>query len=128
MRRDDVDLFVVPESQTDIHTRLMNWAMWVKPGYGSTVHPMWRHAQSNARQWHYPEFRPSCDTLDAAMVEKEIRKLPEKHGYSLRWWYVYQYPEQRIRREMGLTKEALQRIVIDARTMLRNRCVSRADL
>jgi hypothetical protein len=120
MKRDDVDLFLVPDRQVPTHIRLENWAMWVRPYYPAGICPMFRMAKSNSRQWHVPELRPTCDTKDAMLVEKTIRKLPEKHLAVIRWYYVTRTPELRIRKALGLTKQDLNAMVIDARQMVGN--------
>jgi len=62
------------------------------------------------------------DTLDGHVIEKAVSALPEKHRTVIRWAYVYPYvPENKIRRECGLTRDALADMLIDARTMLINR-------
>lgn len=122
MRRDDVDLFLIPDNQMEMHNKLVNWAMWVRPGYGSAVHPMWRNARSNGRQWHLPEIRPTCDTLAAHLMEKQVCALPNKHRICIKWYYVTQESEMKARRILGLTRDGLHQMVIDARSMLKNRC------
>lgn len=112
------DIFYIPPSQQAIHSRLDNWSRWVKPGKGSAVCPMFRLARSNSRQWHQPELRPTCDTKDAQHIERTIRKLPETHALIIRWWYVWQYPELKIRRQFGLTRESLLNSIIIARDMV----------
>jgi len=121
MKREQADLFVIPEHQLEMHKRLVNWAMWVRPGYGSKVHPMWANARSNARNWHVPEVRDTCDTLDASRLEKAVRQLPEKSAYLMRWYYVWCWAEMRVRRELGMTREGVLKSTIDARQMLINR-------
>lgn len=111
------DIFYIPPNQQTIHVRLENWARWVKPGHGTAVCPMFRMARSNSRQWHQPEVRPTCDTKDAQLMERTIRKLPETHAMLIRWWYVWQYPELKIRRQLGITRELLLENIIIARDM-----------
>ena len=109
------DIFFVPSDQKAIHQRLDNWARWVKPGRGCAVSPMFRMAKSNSRQWHMPEIRPTCDTRDAQHIERVIRKLPETHALLIRWWYVWQYPELKIRRQLNVSRDQLLKSVIEAR-------------
>jgi hypothetical protein len=120
MKRDDVDLFVVPDGQLSTHIRLENWSRWVTPGSGSSVCPMFRMAKSNARQWHVPELRPTCNTKDAQHIEKVVRGLPVTHRELVRWYYVARTPEMKVRRKLGLTRQDLVRLVIDARQMVQN--------
>lgn len=120
MKRDDLDLFAVPDHQVEVHNRLENWARWVSPGYPAGVCPMFRMAKSNARQWHVPELRPTCDIKDAQHVEKTIRKLPPKHLALIRWYYVTRTPELRIRKSLGLTRQDLCSMVVTARQMTLN--------
>lgn len=113
-----IDFFNIPPHQEAIHDRLENWARWVKPGQGAAVCPMFRMAKSNSRQWHSPEIRPTCNTLDAVEVEKSIRKLPKPHMTALRWYYVHRTGERKARQELSITRQALHELVIEARGML----------
>ena len=114
------DLFKIPENQREIDSRLNNWAMWVTPGIGRAVCPMFKMAKSNSRQWHQPEIRPTCDTKDAQKIEKAIRLIPNTSQTLLRWYYVFRGPEVKIRRKLNLSHEELMISVIAARNLLQS--------
>lgn len=120
MKKHLPDLFTVPKDQQAIDARLVNWSMWVSPGIGGQISPMFRLAKSNARQWHVPELRPTCDTKDAEQIERAIRELPETSKTLLRWYYVHRSSEQRIRRKLHMTPSELHQAVINARKLLTN--------
>lgn len=116
-----VDFHRVEEKHQAIHERLENWSRWVSVRFPSWVSPMFRLYQSKARQWHEPEFRPTCDLLDAAAMEKAVYHLPAVHREAMRWFYVHRYGELKFRREHGLTQDRLIEVLRDARQMLSNR-------
>lgn len=112
--------YVDPKHQA-IDARLENWASYVRVKFPSWVSPIWKMGKSNGRQWHVPEYRPACDTLDGHKIEKAVSALPPLHRDVIRWAYVHRYSEQRMRKERGLTKEGLYQVLQDARYMLMNR-------
>jgi hypothetical protein len=117
-----IDLNAVPHHQRDMHSRLLNWAMWAKPGTSGKIHPMWAQSKSNAWQWHPREFRPTCDTLDAHVMEKEICKLPKDFRDALIWFYIFSNVSvTKARKALAATIEGLNSRVIDGRQMLLNR-------
>ena len=124
MKRDDIDLFLVEDRHQQIHERAENWADWVMVRQPMWVSPMFKQAKSNARQWAEPEYRRTCDILDAAEMEKQVAKLPEPHRSVIRWFYVYRTGEQKFRKSQGMTKDVLRKYLSDARTMLMNRLKS----
>lgn len=117
-----IDLNSIPHHQREIHERLVNWAMWAKPGQGGKIHPMWAQSKSNAWQWHPREFRPTCDTLDAHEMEKAICKLPKEFKDALIWFYIYgNVSVTKARKALGATIEVLNSRVICGRQCLMNR-------
>jgi hypothetical protein len=83
---------------------------------------MWAQSKSNAWQWHPREFRPTCDTQDAHVMEKEICKLPEKERKAIIWFYILAHMTvTTVRKGLGLTIEGLNNTIISARQMLMNR-------
>jgi hypothetical protein len=114
------DFHHVDDDQLDIHDRLLNWARWVTPRTSSTVSPMFRQYRSHAWQWHTPDHRPTCDTLDALLVEKTMRLLPLRHREAVRWAYVYRCSPAIAIRELALSYDGLARYVRDGRMMVRN--------
>ena len=116
-------LDIVPLHQEEIHIKLMNWAMWVKPGQSASVCPMFQALgyKSNARQWHQPEYRETCRPLEAQAMEKLVCQLPESNRKAIVWWYVYCSGALKMQRRLGVNAEGLNSLVVNARTMLVNR-------
>lgn len=123
MRVQAPDFHAVPQDQRAIDARLTNWADYVRVKFPSWVGPIWKLGKSNGRQWHQPEFRPSCDTLDGHKVEIAVSNLPPVHREVLRWAYVHRGGEIQFRKKVGLTREGLAQVLNDARRMLINRRV-----
>lgn len=117
-----IDIARVPAHQHSMHERLNNWAMWAKPGQSVSICPMFRQAKSNAFQWHPPEYRPTCDTIDAQFVEKAVCKLPSEMRKAIVWWYIFRTGELAFRKKLGVTLERLDTLVINARQSLMNSC------
>lgn len=114
------DFHHVDDDQLDIHDRLLNWARWVTPRTSSTVSPMFRQYRSHAWQWHTPDHRPTCDTLDALTIEKSMRHLYVKHRQSLLWAYIYRCTPAIAVRELGVTYMGLAQMLREARFSVRN--------
>jgi DNA-directed RNA polymerase specialized sigma24 family protein len=114
------DYHRVEDDQLDIHNRLLNWARWVIPRTSSAVSPMFRNYRSHAWQWHSPEHRQTCDTLDALAIEKTMYKLPDKHRQAVRWCYVYRCTPAVAIREIGVSYVCLATLVRESRFMVRN--------
>ena len=117
------DFHYVDPKHKEIDARLENWASYVRVKFPSWVSPIWKMGKSNGRQWHVPEYRPACDTLDGHVIEKAVSALPHLHRDVIRWAYVHRYSEQQARRQFGLTKDGLFQALQDARMMLINRRV-----
>ena len=117
-----VDYTHVQAHHEAIHERLMNWARWLRPRLsGWHTHPMWRNSRTS-RQWEVsPDISTPVDTLDAALMEKAVYALPEKHRDALRWYYVRQGNPVAMARQLGLSKQGLADLVDSGRTMLQNR-------
>jgi len=115
------DYHYVPPEHKAIDDRLTNWADYVRVKYPSWVGPIWKLGKSNGRQWHQPEFRRACDTLDGHKVEKAVAELPPIHRLVIRWAYVHRTGEIQFRRKSGLTRDGLFQVLNDARAMLINR-------
>ena len=117
-----VDYNHIPAHHQAIHARLVNWRRWVtvRP-HGWFTHPMWRSALTS-RQWDVsPHIGTPVDTLDAALMEKAVYALPDKHREAVRWWYVYRRDPVAMARNLGVSKQGLQELVTEGRTMLKNR-------
>lgn len=125
MRRDDwVDFHAVPDGQLAIHQALENWSRWVRVRpHGWQISPMFAQYRSNWRQWHVPVIRESMNIPEAVEMEKAVSQLPEKHRHAARWAYVFCGKPQRMARFLGVSNEGLRELVVQARTMLRNRQV-----
>lgn len=121
MRTKSVDFHYIEPGHKDIDAKLRNWSAWVTPRAPSWVSPTWRMARSNARQWHQPEIRPTCDVLGALAMEKAVSKLPEPFRTAIRWHYVTPVSPTKACKVLGLTMDGLGKAVRDARQMLINR-------
>jgi len=118
-----VDYNHVQDRHQAIHARLENWRRWVivRP-HGWQTAPMFRMYQSKARQWEAsPRIGTPVDTIDAALMEKAVYALPEKHREAVRWWYVYRRDPVAMARSLGVSKQGLADLVEAGRAMLKNR-------
>ena len=112
----------VQDRHQAIHARLVNWERWVRVRpHGWATAPMFRMYQSKSRQWLAPDIQEPIDTLDAALMEKAVYALPEKHRQAVRWWYVYRRDPVAMARNLGVSKQGLADLVEAGRTMLKNR-------
>lgn len=118
-----VDFHHVPPEQQAIDAKLRNWSAWVKPRQVSQMASIWKLGKSNARQWHAPEIRETCDIIQAQAMEKAVYHLPEKHRDAIRWFYVHRTGPVRKCRDLGVTVEGLADLVSKGRVMLMNRGV-----
>lgn len=119
-----VDFSHVEARHDGIHYRLEEWARWVrvKPHAWATQ-PMFRFVKSNARQWETdPHIHVEINTLAAHEIERAVSFLPEQHRTATRWAYVFSHiPVNAVRRELGVTREALNGLIVSSRDMLNNR-------
>ena len=118
-----VDYNRVQDRHQAIHARLENWRRWVivRP-HGWQVAPMFRMYQSKSRQWEAsPHIGTPVDAIDAALMEKAVYALPEKHREAVRWWYVYRRDPAAMARSLGVSKQGLADLVEAGRTMLQNK-------
>lgn len=118
-----IDYNHVQDRHQAIHARLENWRRWLRPrSSGWHTHPMWKNALTS-KQWEVsPYIGVPVDTLDAALMEKAVYALPEKHREAVRWWYVYRRDPVAMARALGVSKQGLADLVEAGRTMLANRC------
>ena len=117
------DLSNIAPRHEAIDARLTEWSRWVKVHPRQmAMQPMFRYAKSNSRQWEIdPPIHIEINTLAAHEVEKAVSALPDKHRTATRWFYVFAHvPVHVVRRELGLTKDALCQMIEDSRDMLRN--------
>jgi DNA-directed RNA polymerase specialized sigma24 family protein len=117
-----VDYCYVSLEHELIHARLLNWERWVRVRpHGWFTHPMFRHFRAS-KQWETsPYIGTPVNTLDAAVLEKAVYALPDKHREAIRWWYVYRRDPVRMARLLGVSKQGLADLVNAGRTMLQNR-------
>jgi hypothetical protein len=119
-----VDFFYVEPHQLAIHQDLENWSRWVRVRpHGWQVSPMFAQYRSNWRQWHVPIIKDAVNTPDAVAMERAVSLLPEKHRMAVRWSYCFPGNPAAMARKLGVSLKGLQDLVVDARTMLRNRGV-----
>lgn len=121
MTKTTIDFNQVEPNHKAVHERLRNWARWVSVRPATQVQPMFRQYRSKAWQWHEKEFRETCDTLDAANVEKLVASLPPDHAFALRWFYVWKMTIGDARRAIGVSSAGLHRYLRDGRQFLINR-------
>jgi len=117
-----VDFCYVPPQQEAMHTRLGNWARWVRVRpHGWAIHPMWRAAVT-PRSWDIdPHISTALDTLDALLIERTVSQLPEKHRDALRWFYVLRADPAGTARRLEVSRAGLMELVCDGRAMVANR-------
>lgn len=113
--------YIKPEHEA-IHEWLENWERWVRVRpHGWGTHPMFRNFRAS-KQWEAsPYIGTPVDTLDAALIEKAVYALPERHREAVRWWYVYQRDPVAMARKLGVSKQGLADLVDAGRAMLQNR-------
>lgn len=121
-KRQHVDFLAVPDHQSSIHDRLVNWALWcaVRPGRYSC--PTFRWAKP-AQHWDAIEPRPAIDGIDAQAMEKGVCALPNLHRAALQWCYVYRFSPAKACRILAVRMDTLGKVVSDGRQMLINRRV-----
>ena len=118
-KKSQIDFAAVEIGHIAIHDRLRNWARWVVVRPQARAHPMFR-LYKPPPQWEPRELRESCDLLDAALMEKLVRKLPPKHRGAVRWNYVWRQTPAVAVRELGLSYDGLYRHLREGRQMLVN--------
>jgi len=120
MKTRSIDYHAVEEHHIPVHERLINWAMWAKPGKGVAVSAMFKGWKSNAWQWHPAEYRPTVNELDAQAVEKGICKLPKRHMEAIKWAYLVRCNPGKHTRHIAASDAGLCEILRNARQMLTN--------
>ena len=120
--QESVDYSHVPERHAAIHARLENWARWVRVRpHGWCTHPMFKNFRAS-KQWEAsPHISTTVDTIDAALIEKAVYALPEKHRAAIRWSYVHAGNPVAMARSLAVSKQGLADLVDAGRTMLQNR-------
>lgn len=118
------DFSRIPARHDSVNLRLEEWARYVRVSPKAwACQPMFRFAKSNSRQWEVdPHLPVAINTLAAHEVERAVSILPDKHRTAIRWAYVFAFiPIGKVRRELGVTNDALAELIHDARCMLINR-------
>lgn len=122
--KEHIDLNHVPARHDAINLRLEEWARYVRVSPKVwACQPMFRLYKSKARQWEVdPHIPVSINTLAAHEIERAVSILPPSHRTAIRWCYVFSFvPVGKVRRELGVTNDALAQLIHDARSMLINR-------
>jgi len=120
-REQFIDFHAVADEHLAIHSRLLEWARWVKPRrQGWPVSPMFRLYRSKNWQWERPTVRSDIDELQALAIERAVAKLPAPEMWAVRWSYVGCSGPGPIARSLGVSKAGLAELVTRGRTMLRN--------
>ena len=122
MKRDPIDFHAVTQAHEALHTRLEDWAYWVKPAARPSVSPMFRLYRSDEHRDGTSAGR-QIDTADCQRIERAVSALPRQHGEALRWAYVVRCSPIKAARVIACTLPELSRYVQDARQMLLNRRV-----
>jgi len=117
----ELDLHHIDSAHEAVHQRLINWARYVRVTGGGFIQPMWKQGKSS-RQWdESPHINIEVDTLDGHIIEQAVYKLPPNHRSVIRWWYCFNTPEHKVRRELACTHAGLALLVREGRGMLLNR-------
>ncbi len=114
MRPKTVDFHAIPDSQSAVHERLVNWSRWCFSGQVQDCAPMFSGYRST-EVWAAPEASSPVDKLDAQRIEKLVCALPYNHKYAIRWWYIAPIGPAKTAHLLGLTLEGLAMTVIQAR-------------
>ena len=113
----------LPARHDAIDLRLREWSRWVKvtPQRWATQ-PMFRNYRA-PKQYETDLYVPiAINTLAAHEIEKAVSFLPPAHRTAIRWHYVWPgLHVNAVRRELGVTEDALLALVNDGRDMLINR-------
>lgn len=114
-----VDFHVIDPLHSEVHERLLNWARWVKvrPELGWKMAPFWKLIKKE-RGREELAIREPCDILDAEMVEKIVRALPEPNRTAIRWWYVKADNPRKAAQALGLSLSGLSDIISQTRSLL----------
>lgn len=119
------DAYTVPPEHEAVHARLENWGRWVRRSGGASpaCSPMFRlYRPSNAREMAPPAPSFPPDPVDALLVERAVRGLPERPREALRWFYCFTGTSpSNCARYLGLRPQALPALVAEGRAMLRAR-------
>ena len=121
MSKATIDFQKIEPHHQQVDIRLRNWAAWVQPRttYGA-VSPMFRLYRSKAWQWHAPQYRETCDPLDARQVEGVMRHLPFAHREALIWAYIVRCTPAIACRHLATNYGGLHQLVRDGRQMVVN--------
>lgn len=116
-----IDYNHVPERQSAIHDRLVNWARWCSGGGGgASVLPMFRGYRDNYFELPGAAQSP-INAPEAVEVQKTMAHLPEKHRTAVQWCYVYRNNPVRMCQRLGVSRQGLLDLVDEGRDMVKNR-------
>lgn len=117
-----VDHGYIPTQQWAVHSDLLNWARWVRPGFsGGDVSPMFRHYRA---PWAESAPRNEPDGMMGEKVERAMSRISQnddtrRYADALRWWYVRPCNPSRQCRLMQCSHETLALWVIDGRELVK---------
>lgn len=121
--KERVDLNHIPARHDAINLRLEEWERYVRVSPKVwTCQPMFRHYRAPRQYESQAVTYVEINTLAAHEIERAVSILPDKHRTAIRWCYVFAFiPVGKVRRELGVTNDALAELIHDARSMLINR-------
>lgn len=120
LMRAKVDYFQVEGHHREIDRRLQNWARWLYSGGGGGARGVFALVQSAPD----PADRGGpalVDGADAAVMQRAVVALPEKHRHAINWAYAKCGNPRREAQRLAVSLEGLGLLVRDARQMLLNR-------
>lgn len=126
-----IDLSHIPSRHDAVNIRLEQWGAWVKV----TVRPwktasIWRQYRP-PRQYAYEtqDIPAPVNTLETWEIEKIVSSLPLKHRDALRYCYVWPFvPVGKVRRELGVTLDALAGLINDSRDMVKSQLKAKTNV
>lgn len=113
--KDVIDFNRVPPEQIAIHERLVNWARWCRPRWGSAVHPMFKQAISAARAREDVSTAPPVNELDAQAIQTAYVALQDRERRAIAWCYVTREAVTGAMRQCGTDKRGLLELINQAR-------------
>ena len=113
--RDFIEFNRVPPEQMAIHWRLVNWARWCRPSFGSSVHPMFRQAISAARAREDVSTAPPVNEVDARVIQAAYAALQDRERRAIAWFYVTRGSVTGAMRQCGTDKRGLLELINRAR-------------
>ena len=113
--KDVIDFNRVQPEHIAIHDRLLNWARWCRPTWGSAVHPMFKQAISAARAREDISTAPPVNELDARVIQSAYAALQYRERRAIAWCYVTRGAVTWAMRQCGTDKQGLLVLINQAR-------------